>query len=95
MLGCILDDIKGKKCTKSPAKTLRKSLVQGLLVVLLFTFIRVTIDDAVPNLKSVGLFLAVWTPIVFAMNALDMEFADQTMRVATWLLASRVFNVLI
>lgn len=95
MLGCVVDDIKGKKCSRNPLKTLRKAAIEGLVVVAMFTFISLTIDDTTPRLESIALFMAVWTPIVFAMKALDMEFSDQAMRVATWMLASRVFNVLL
>ena len=81
-------------CKQKPLKCLRQIVLDGLIIVGLYSLLTRIIDNVTPNIDDMVGFLAIWTAIMFLLKNLDIDNADQFYRVAFFSIATKVFGIL-
>lgn len=87
-------DDNTKDCRKNPMACFRQVVIDGMVIVVMFTFLSWHINHELPAPTSLIDFMTVWTPMLFVLKAMDLEYSDQLARVAGWTLGTKVFNIL-
>lgn len=81
-------------CRDKPAKCLRQILLDGVIIIGLYSLLTHIVDGVAPDFDKMAGFLALWTSIMFLLKSLDLEQSDQFARVAFWTIATKVFGIL-
>lgn len=82
------------KCKEKPSECLRQIMLDGFVIIGLYSLLTNIVDGESPDLDKIVGFLALWTAIMFLLKSLDIEQSDQFSRVAFWTIASKVFGIL-
>lgn len=83
-----------QKCKTKPLKCLRQIVLDGVIIVSLYSLLTRVVDNVMPNLDDMVGFLAIWTALMFLLKNLDIDNTDQFYRVAFFGIASKVFGIL-
>lgn len=81
-------------CRDKPAECLRQILLDGVVIIGLYSFLTHIVDGVAPDFDKMAGFLALWTSIMFLLKSMDLEQSDQFSRVAFWTIANKVFGLL-
>ena len=94
------EDPDKKKVPCTPREMLLAVLMDAVVIVGSYVVLGMTLrnnaNSPVSTISWDGTlsFLAVFTPLAFAIKALNLEYADQLARVATFHLGTKMFNIL-
>lgn len=81
-------------CREKPGQCLRQIILDGIIIVALYSILTHAIDGVTPDLDKMLGFLSVWTAIIFLLKSLDVDQSDQFARVAFWTIATKIFGIL-
>lgn len=83
-----------ESCRERPARCLRQIILDGVVIIVLYSLLTHAIDGAAPDIDRMLGFLSLWTAIMFLLKSLDVDQSDQFARVAFWTIATKVFGIL-
>jgi hypothetical protein len=71
-----------------------KVSVDALVIVTVYAFLTIIIEETMPNIDAVLTFLSLFIPIGFGLKLFSLDFAEQLVRVAGFQLGTRIFLTL-